>query len=152
MFWVPESFVCEYVETAIIQNLDIVRAKSLLRGPGQHEAMCGLMPKDVRPGWQAIAKTLQGLAYDIAADDVWLQLGVAPLAGSAPCEAAGEQRWRVARTILDYASPSGFSEAERCQARLPQQTCPRWAEARGDSGIISLGLSKKRVPRCHAVV
>jgi hypothetical protein len=75
--------------------------------------MCGLVQG---PAGRPSRKTLQGLAFDPTAHDAWLQLGMAPLAGSVSCEAAIGQRSRIARTILDSASPSGLSEAEWCQA------------------------------------
>ena len=105
--------------------------------------------------WQALAGSLKGLQYHPEAEDPWLRLGIYPVTSSAPTACLLEQRWRVARILLEAARNTVWPDGDRrasavatdrlavayslCLERLPaapkdrkkkpKQACPRWAEA-----------------------
>ncbi len=44
--WVPELFVSEHLETAILQHFDVLRASRLLQEPAREGPLCCLTPKE----------------------------------------------------------------------------------------------------------
>ncbi len=63
--------------------------------------------------WQALAASLQSLQYHLAAKDSWLRLGIYPLTSAAPTTCLMEQRWRVARILLEAAKNTAWPDDDR---------------------------------------
>ena len=68
--------------------------------------------------WRALEASLQRLQFRPAAEDPWLQLGFFPLTGSAPTAYMLEQRWRVARILLEAAKNGAWPDEDRTASAL----------------------------------
>ncbi len=69
---VPASLLSEFIETAVLQHFDVVRAAKAV----QCEESVDLHPKMGWSIWQALAASLQRLQYNPASEDPWLRLGI----------------------------------------------------------------------------
>ena len=76
VLWLPNSFLENLLETAVLQHFEVVQAHSALV-----EGSTGLRPKNGLGDRQAIEDVLTGLACDLSAGDPWQRLGITPMPG-----------------------------------------------------------------------
>ncbi len=101
----------------MLQHFEVIRAKASL------QPLCGLRPKQGWNGWATMAATLESLAFQAA--DPWLQMGLSPQTGAEVSEAGLEQRWNIARTLLQARRKPLGQSLTSGRLREPWAGCAR---------------------------